>query len=614
MAHVYRERSEMPIPTVAHINHADGRVFVYDPANSKKRKTIGHATSETMMYPNDTCRILFPDLWREAYDEKYHDPDEPLVRAGLYALCLGASDKNGLYSVLLEAFGPQTANMIMDLSMYLIVTGQEETEETYPERMKSEVLFSDRVYGADLGLFFSEHSNQEMHDSFRRGWLERWIARGGKKVWLWLEGSARNGSLADQDENHIETIHAVDAGTGEPVTYAAGEGEGTNFRSALQEIIRFLTAAGAEVEGIILDGDQCTEERMQNIRELHLDYVIRVREPERIAALTEKMGRDFAWDLRYLIDEVKGVYGIAEEEKNRDVPETTETMNLYFDATRECDKGVELLKVFSAAKQQAEEIGLAEAMPDFAQNLHPFFERTSGNEHSFRVRNDLLRKVLLSQGYFALRSSRNFGPQKTYEIYRLRRPSDNACRLTSAQTGLSASRDMPCVQAICFASGILFDTILSAAMLESVEMDELFWQTEDVLLVQRGFGDYVFAGKVLPDLLKVIRAFGVEVSMFNRFAVEYGYRIRTSDASQVHTLQPQQNTEPKKTVRRGRKPGSRNRKTLEREANEANAAPKLPKKRGRPSGTRDSSPRKKRSDAGTPRGPYRKRKAADEEK
>lgn len=611
MGHVYRERAEMPIPAGAHINHADGRVFVYYPANSKKRKTIGHATSETMMHPNDTCRILFPDLWREAYDKKYHDPDEPLVRAGLYALCLGASAKNGLYSILLEAYGPQTANMIMDLSMYLIVSGQEETEETYPERMKSEVLFSDRVYGAYLGLFFSEHANQEMHDIFKRGWLERWIARGGKKVWLWLDGSARNGSLADQNEDRIETIHAVDAGTGEPVTYAAGEGEETDFRSALQKIIRFLTAAGAEVEGIILDGDQCTEERMQNIRELHLDYVIRVREPERISTLTEKMERDFAWNFRYLIDEVKGVYGIAEEEKNRDMPET---MNLYFDATRESDKGIELLKAFSAAKQQAEEIGLAGAMPGFSENLHPFFEHTSENEHSFRVRNDLLKKVLLSQGYFALRSSRNFGPQKTYEIYRLRRPSDNACRLTSARTGLSASRDMPCVRAICFASGILFDTILSAAILESVEMDELLWQTENVLLVQRGFGDYVFAGKVPADLLKVIRAFGIELSMFNRFALEYGHRLTTSDASQVHMLQPQQNTEPKKTVRRGRKPGSRNRKTLEREANEANTAPKLPKKRGRPEGTRDRSPRKKRSDAGTPRGPYGKRKADDEVK
>lgn len=618
MAHVYRERSEMPIPAGAHINHADGRVFVYDPKNSNKRKTIGHATSETTMYPNEMCRILFPELWRETYNAKYHDPDGLLVRAGLYALCLGASEKNGLYRLLVEAYGPITTNMIMDLSMYLIVSGQE-PEQTYPERMKSEVLFSDRVFGVDLGLFFSENSNLEMHDIFKRGWLKRWTAQGGKKVWLWMDGPARNGSSSETDEDrtdthpmNTETIHAVDAGTGEPVTYAAGAGEESGFRSALQGIIRFLTEAGAEVEGMILDGDQCTEERMQNIRELHLDYVIRVRETEKIAALTEKMGRDFAWDLRYLIDEDKGVYGIAEEEKNRDVPETTETMNLYFDATRECDKGVELLKAFSAAKLQAEESGLSRAMPDFAQNLHPFFERTPGNEQSFRVRNDLLKNQLLSQGYFALRSSRNFGPQKTYEIYRLRRPSDNACRLTGFRTGLSADRDMPCVQAICFASGILFDTILSATVQQNVEMNELLEQTEEVLLLQRGIGEYVFAGKVPADLLNVIRAFGVELSMFNRFATEYSHRISTSDASQVYTLQPR--TEPKKAARRGRKPGSRNKKTLEREANEANAAPKVPKKRGRPAGCRDSSPRKKRSDAGTPRGPYGKRKAADEAK
>ena len=60
--------------------------------------------------------------------------------------------------------------------------------------------------------------------------------------------------------------------------------------------------------------------------------------------------------------------------------------------------------------------------------------------------------------------------------------------------------------------------------------------------------------------------------------------------------------------KRGRPPGSKNKKTLEKEAKIAKARengiyedPPV-RKRGRPAGAKDSSPRKKRSDAGIKRG------------
>ena len=105
MAHVYRERPEISIPPNAHINHSDGRVFVYSPENPNKRIVIGHATSETTMHPNETFRLLYPVLWNEAYSKKYHDPAELLMSVGLYALCLGASTFNGLYDPGVKRYG-----------------------------------------------------------------------------------------------------------------------------------------------------------------------------------------------------------------------------------------------------------------------------------------------------------------------------------------------------------------------------------------------------------------------------------------------------------------------------------------------------------------------------
>ena len=67
MAHIYWERHEIPRPSDSYINHNDGRVFLMsnDGQGRKKRKVIGHATSETMMHPNELFKFLYPSQWSE---------------------------------------------------------------------------------------------------------------------------------------------------------------------------------------------------------------------------------------------------------------------------------------------------------------------------------------------------------------------------------------------------------------------------------------------------------------------------------------------------------------------------------------------------------------------
>ena len=61
MAHIYWELHEIPRPSDSYINHSDGRVFLMsdDGHGKKKRRVIGHATSETMMHPNDLYNLIF---------------------------------------------------------------------------------------------------------------------------------------------------------------------------------------------------------------------------------------------------------------------------------------------------------------------------------------------------------------------------------------------------------------------------------------------------------------------------------------------------------------------------------------------------------------------------
>ena len=64
MGKVYMNESEIPRPNESYIDRSDARVFVYRPDEhgEKKRISIGKATSEIMMHPNEILRYLYPEL------------------------------------------------------------------------------------------------------------------------------------------------------------------------------------------------------------------------------------------------------------------------------------------------------------------------------------------------------------------------------------------------------------------------------------------------------------------------------------------------------------------------------------------------------------------------
>ncbi|MDD3662664.1 MAG: hypothetical protein PHT84_02245, partial [Candidatus Pacebacteria bacterium] len=85
------------------------------PVRKSRRKVIGHATSETMMHPNDTFRYLFPNLWNEHYGSG--KLPEHILHSGLYALTLGIGHETGLYRILQNVYGPLYGNILMDYAM-----------------------------------------------------------------------------------------------------------------------------------------------------------------------------------------------------------------------------------------------------------------------------------------------------------------------------------------------------------------------------------------------------------------------------------------------------------------------------------------------------------------
>ena len=621
MSHVYRERHEIPIPEEGHINHFDGRVYLMD-ESTRKRTVIGIATSENTMHPNDMYRKLYPEAWDAAFS-KYNDPKGYEICVGMYGLCLGASYKNGLYQVLQEAYGPKYANIIMDYSMYSILDRNDVTQ-LFPERMRKEAVFSDELPSdAMLSNIFTYKLTEEMHMQFRELWIKRCVKRGHKKTWLCIDGSnndcqMEDSSYAEPGENKSHSgktivgyIYAVAAGTGEPVCYFVNPG-GKLDSQAFQKIIQFLSGYGLDVEGAILDRGFCTAEVVRTLRKLGIEFVIMVPgDTNGHKSVLEQCGEAVFFNPEYLIDR-KDVYGISSEAQIWGLYPDTGIINLFFSATRSCFRGGEFNLEVSDAKDAAEKAcaeGKKAVIPKKFRQLLDTVQNPDGT-YSVVCYYDAWKKSLRDKGFFSMLSSRDFGPKKTSELYDLRMASETQYRILKSQEGFDTTRvhtdaAMMSKYAICFASSILRHTIMTACQQNGLDTNDMIQKMDRITLLLLDNQEYRFVRDMSLKARTLFAEFSLNMDSFDEVARDYNRRRTQPINSQVHTL-PEAG-EPERR-RRGRQPGSKNKKTVAREAAIAEAKARgeyvepSRRKKGRPFGSKDSNPRKQRSDAGVKRG------------
>lgn len=86
--------------------------------------------------------MVFPSSFEEA--APIHAPTHR-KRIGMYAAVLSATEGSGLYRLLIDHYGIQSANMLMDFCSYSI---RENTSvaEHYQETMADQVLFSEKAF------------------------------------------------------------------------------------------------------------------------------------------------------------------------------------------------------------------------------------------------------------------------------------------------------------------------------------------------------------------------------------------------------------------------------------------------------------------------------------
>lgn len=608
MSHVYWEKKEIPIPENAYINHNDGRVFIY---LNGGRKVIGHATSETTMHPNDSFRTVFPDLWKDNYGAKDTLPFE--LHAGLYMLTLGAALTNGIYSILVDVYEPMYANAIMDYVMYSLHAKSDVTQ-AFSEFAQDQILFSRKYYSDSWysDLFRSQMTSQ-LEGDFKVRWLKHCQDLGITRAWIAIDGSNNDCEVQESDlceygkaKSHndctiVSYIYALDTRTGMPITYFVNEGSVVDSK-AFQKVLTFFNGYHIEIEGVLIDRGFCTHDVVTACMESRIDYIMMVpSDTYGHQKIMDECSELIRWEPEMIVND-DGIFGITRQEQLFWQHPEKAYLNLYFNGSSSSIQSIRLIRGIRQEGAKAEKAAAAGRTPSVAKEYRKYIKTEKQEDGSYKVSYDFStwKSAMRSKGYFSLASDRNHSPQEAYDLYRLRDVSEIQYGILKSQEGFDTTRvhftsSIYAKFLVCFAASCIRSSIASACSDLQLSANDMIQKMDRVHFILGEGGSYLAVKDLSKDAELLLLKFGLSKEQLSDVASDYNQRM-SPICSQVRSL-PKQEPKPKK--KRGRKPGSKNRKTLEREAQ--GEIKVSHGKAGRPKGSKDTKPRKSRSDKGKKR-------------
>lgn len=618
MAHIYWELHEIPLPEDSYINRNDGRVFIMsrDGIQKKRRTVIGRATSETTMHPNDAYKYLYPSEWKKFYGENNLPKHE--LHIGMYALTLGIGYATELYPILQEIYGPLYGNAIIDYAMYAVMERTDATQ-LFPECMERQVLFSKETYS---DMWYSElfriRMSEDANHQFRYRWIKQCSERGTKKVWLSIDGSNNDCNVSQSDlpepgkaKSHtnsdiVSYIWAVDAENGCPVTYNVNNG-GMVDSKAFQKLVAMLDSADIGIEGIILDRAFCTHDVFEMLERCGFPFIILLKaDTFGHLRMMERHAETIRWKVPYIIND-EGIFGISETGKVFGNHPETAVINLFFDGSNGAARSLTLIrKIRKAAKTMQEQIDSGKK-PSVPKDMSAYLSvKQSGDHWEVEYRYDAWQKAIDTKGFSSIASSENFGPSVVNRLYHLRDASEKQFLCLKSQLGFDVTRvhstnGILNKFAVCFVSAILRNEIMLACQKLGLETNKMIRKIDRIALVLKMDGLYCSVYNQSGRQLDLLRYFGIRREDFKVLAEDVNRRMVNPINSQKHRLPSDlpagQRRKPGRPPKKkevpttdspkrgpGRPKGSKNKKTLEREALEKNMVKRKP---GRPKGSKN---------------------------
>ncbi len=687
--HLYDELNEIPVPDFAHpdgyrvyMNYPVGN-------GQTKKLYIGQYArkEEGTFYANENFRLYCPKEWAAAY-EKENAPHYQ-YNVGMYAMTLAVSHSTGLYPALHETFGPLYGNILLDFAMYSIMERSNVAYRFKPAMEHEAIFSKDRKDDDWLSQAFNSLITIDMIHQFRIRWIQECRKRSIQKVWISMDGSnndceCRISELPCNAENKSGTnktavgyMYALNAEDGRPVTFSVYYGDEVDSK-AFTEMCEFLTSSGMEIAGIILDRGFLTHAVLELIASHGLQFVIMLKNDTYAHThMVIDHGEEIYWNVEHLVG-LDGLFGISDGPRRifKDY-EDSAYVNLFFDAKNGSGRKITFVNKLYQAIQDAQakiESGMepvfTNGMDDYLQAeriLIPEGQKPGQSRHpsadaatAFRiVPTDLCNKMLYKKGFESIASSQDLGPKEANRVYHLRDSSEKQFMICKSMEGCHVFRvhSTEGIQSrglACFIASILRREISIACEGIGQKPSIMFPQIERPALALMGNGIYKYISNMKEPLAELFRSVGITTEDFETIAGEVNERekARGKGVSQYHrtpaeireahtrlkassrtnrqscggsdlpseddrAIQPARRpgrppgsknkktlereatqnvnpAEPQKAKRKpGRPPGSKNRKTLAREAAGNEVMPK--RKPGRPVGSKDAVPRRRRT-------------------
>lgn len=622
MGRVFWNKPEIPIPPEAYLHKSDGsvRIIVIGPDGKRHEKTIGYFTSETHMHPNEFFGMKYQDQWNSFYGDDDCCELHSEMYMGMYVLALAIGYTTTMYPMVQTVYGPEWGNAFMDYIMYSILYKTDVTQ-TFQEFMNDRVLFSRKMYSdSDYSQLFKE-ATKDQHHKFRGLWLQRCAAIGLTKVWICIDGSNIDNEVQDSEyteygcpkSNNNKTIigfmYAVSAKNGMPITYLVYEG-GSNDCAKLQEMIDLLKGYGMGIEGVILDKGFCTDNVITALRRDAIDYVIMMPSSYHgCKTMKEKYSSTIKDKSFYAVDD-DGVFGIAEETKLFTGHETKAIVNLYYDRVRGSIQSTKIHKKLRIEKKRLERLIDNRKKATISQGMEKYFAIVVDDEgnQELIIDHEAWDAELTAKGFFAIVSSKDFGAEKTLQIYGLRELSEVQYSILKSQEGYETTRvhQTPGIRskmACAFMASIIRCEIELACKDLDYDTNVMIHREDTrVRLLLSSPYTYTLSRAFRKEELLLLAKFGIVRRHLEELAADYTKRLGEAANSQVRRIPSISDEDIQKKRGPGRPPGSKNKKTLQRESEELrrNAykhedvhPPKS--KGGRPKGSKDKVPRKRRT-------------------
>jgi hypothetical protein len=586
---------------------------VYDPEkryNRVKHTIIGRSIGNGQMYPNHNFRIRYPALFEAAAGEQLPKQTKKL---GLYAAVLSLAERTGLYDALIESYGLENANRIMDLAMYYMLRRSWDTAH-YQVVMAEQMLFLGSIWNqTNHAKFFKEELTEERTDLFLRRWAGVCTGRAGMDAWISirshtcsdtpaaevsmdattvLTNSASGGSIAAplRHAPADSILYAIDSRSGVPLTFSLSTG-GQMFLKSVMEMIGWLKAYGIKINGVILDHEYASHDVFTLLEQAEIPYVAMMEDNTRgHRTMVNQYGDKIRMQYEYMLYQYDGktfrseanvLYGTQSPDRIRLFTnhEYEAYTSIIYDSTdagarqeawfkqvannvRNLQQTVDEHKEADSKKKSA---GIPQDLQDIPEDYAECIRIVKENgETIIKVNQKLVQDIGNRKSFYTIASSHPITAEEAAGIYSLKSYTEEQFDLTTDVAAYSGATSEASRQSaehkanitVTFIAAIIRNELFKACTESDLSPKTCIEELNGISMYLNGNKTYIVNHKETASQLELMKACGIQPEDLDMIAATENMRLEGIEPDPHHRYPRHTDGTVKPPKRPGRPRGS----------------------------------------------------------